>query len=50
MEMYFNPVALAIIFGYYIIINIVLYVTMVIDKKRAIKDGWRTADGRTDHQ
>ena len=41
MEMYFNPVALTIIFGYYIIINIVLYVTMVIDKKRAIKDGWR---------
>ena len=41
MEMYFNPVALAIIFGYNIIINIVLYVTMVIDKKRAIKDGWR---------
>ena len=41
MEMYFNPVALAIIFGYYILINIVLYVTMVIDKKRAIKDSWR---------
>ena len=41
MEMYFNPVALAIIFGYYIIINIVLYVMMVIDKKRAIKDQWR---------
>ncbi len=41
MEMYFNPTALGIIFGYYIIINIVLYVTMVIDKKRAIKDQWR---------
>ena len=41
MEMYFNTTALAIIFGYYILINIVLYVTMVIDKKRAIKDGWR---------
>lgn len=41
MEMYFNPVALGIIFGYYILINIVLYVTMVIDKKRAIKDAWR---------
>ena len=41
MEMYFNPTALAIIIGYYIIINIVLYVMMVIDKKRAIKDGWR---------
>ena len=41
MEMYFNPVALAIIFGYYAIINIVLYAMMVIDKKRAIKDKWR---------
>ena len=41
MEMYFNPTALAIIFGYYIIINLVLYITMVIDKKRAIKDQWR---------
>ena len=41
MEMYFNPTALGIIFGYYALINIVLYVTMVIDKKRAIKDGWR---------
>ena len=41
MEMYFNPTALAIIFGYYILINLVLYITMVIDKKRAIKDGWR---------
>jgi len=41
MEMYFNPTALIIIFGYYAIINIALYVTMVIDKKRAIKDGWR---------
>ena len=41
MEMYFNPTALGIIFGYYALINIVLYVTMVIDKKRAIRDGWR---------
>ena len=41
MEMYFNTTALAIIFGYYILINLVLYITMVIDKKRAIKDGWR---------
>ena len=41
MEMYFNPTALGIIFGYYALINIVLYVTMVIDKKRAQKDGWR---------
>ena len=41
MEMYFNPTALAIIIGYYILINVVLYVTMVIDKKRAQKNGWR---------
>ena len=39
--MYFNPTALAIIIGYYILINVVLYVTMVIDKKRAQKNGWR---------
>ena len=41
MEMYFNTTALAIILGYYIVINLVLYITMVIDKKRALKDGWR---------
>ena len=41
MEMYFNPTALCIILGYYILINLVLYITMVIDKKRAIKDQWR---------
>ena len=41
MEIYFNTTALAIIIGYYMIINIVLYMMMVIDKKRAIKDGWR---------
>ena len=41
MEMYFNPTALCIILGYYILINLVLYTTMVIDKKRAIKDQWR---------
>ena len=41
MEMYFNGTALAVIFGYYLILNIIMYITMVIDKKRAIKDGWR---------
>ncbi|WP_405728383.1 DUF1294 domain-containing protein [Anaerotignum sp.] len=41
MEMYFNPTALGIILGYYVLINIILYVTMVIDKKRAQKDHWR---------
>ena len=44
MEMYFNTTALAIIFGYYILINLVLYITMVIDKKRAIKDQWRVPE------
>ncbi len=42
--MYFNVTALAVIFGYYAIINIIMYVMMVIDKKRAIKDQWRIAE------
>ena len=41
MEFYFNGRNLLIIVGYYLIINLILYFTMVIDKKRAIKDGWR---------
>ena len=41
MELYFNGTALAIILGYYLLINVILYLMMVIDKKRAIKDGWR---------
>ena len=41
MELYFNGRNLLIIIGYYLIINLILYFTMVIDKKRAIKDGWR---------
>ena len=41
MELYFNGRNLLIIVGYYLIINLILYFTMVIDKKRAIKDGWR---------
>lgn len=41
MEFYFNGTALAIILGYYLLINVILYLMMVIDKKRAIKDGWR---------
>ncbi|MGN0136053.1 DUF1294 domain-containing protein [Anaerotignum sp.] len=41
MEMYFNGTALAVILGYYLLINIIMYVTMLIDKKRAVKDGWR---------
>ena len=39
--MYFNLTALAVIFGYYILINLIMYIMMVIDKKRAIKDKWR---------
>ena len=39
MELYFNGRNLLIIVGYYLIINLILYFTMVIDKKRAIKDG-----------
>ena len=38
MELYFNGRNLLIIVGYYLIINLILYFTMVIDKKRAIKD------------
>ncbi len=34
----FNGVLLAIIVGYYLIINIVLFCMMAIDKKAAIKD------------
>ena len=41
MELYFNPIALGIIMGYYAIINIFLYTAMVIDKKSARKNGWR---------
>lgn len=41
LELYFNGTALAIIVGYYLLINIIMYAAMVIDKKRAIKDGWR---------
>lgn len=41
MEFYFNGTALAIILGYYLLINVILYLMMAIDKKRAIKDGWR---------
>lgn len=41
MELYFNSTALTVIVGYYILINLILYIAMSIDKKRAIKDGWR---------
>ncbi|MDO4531334.1 MAG: DUF1294 domain-containing protein [Bacillota bacterium] len=41
MELYFNPTAMGIIFGYYAIVNIALYTMMVVDKKRAQKNAWR---------
>lgn len=41
MELYFNGTILGIILGYYLLINVILYIVMAIDKKRAIKDGWR---------
>ena len=41
MELYFNVTILGIILGYYLLINVILYIVMAIDKKRAIKDGWR---------
>ena len=44
MELYFNGRNLLIIVGYYLIINLILYFTMVIDKKMSHK-GW-VADSR----
>ncbi|MBQ9091359.1 MAG: DUF1294 domain-containing protein [Anaerotignum sp.] len=44
MEIYFNGTALAVIFGYYLLINIIMYVLMAIDKRRAIKDKWRVPE------
>ena len=41
MELYFNGKILLIIVGYYLLINLILYFTMLLDKRRAIKDGWR---------
>lgn len=41
MELYFNGTAMAVILGYYFLINLIMYIAMSIDKKRAVKDGWR---------
>lgn len=41
MELYFNTTVLLVILGYYVLMNLILYIAMCIDKKRAIKDGWR---------
>ena len=39
MEFHNQP--LLVILGYYLLMNLALYVAMVIDKKRAIKGKWR---------
>lgn len=44
MELYFNGTALLLIFGYYLIINLILYIVMVADKKRAQSNGWRVPE------
>ncbi len=44
LELYFNGTIMAVILGYYILINLIMYIAMSIDKKRAIKDGWRVPE------
>ena len=41
MRLRFSGTALMIILGYYLLINLILFIAMVIDKKRAIKNTWR---------
>ncbi len=41
MRLRFSGDAMMIILGYYFLINLILYIAMVIDKKRAIKNKWR---------
>ena len=41
MSLRFSSDALFLILGYYLLINLALYIAMVIDKKRAIKNKWR---------
>ena len=43
-QLYFNSTAFVIILGYYALINIIMYLTMCVDKKRAQKDGWRVPE------
>ncbi|NCC16637.1 MAG: DUF1294 domain-containing protein [Clostridia bacterium] len=35
-EMHFNGIAFAVLMGYYILINLIIYATMAFDKKAAI--------------
>lgn len=44
MELYFNGTAMAIIMGYYLLINVIMYLVMVIDKKKAVKNEWRVPE------
>ena len=37
----FHNELLLVILGYYLLMNLILYIAMVIDKKRAIKGKWR---------
>ena len=41
MRLRFSGTALMIILGYYFIINLILFIAMYVDKKRAIKNTWR---------
>lgn len=41
MRLRFSSDALLIILGYYLLLNLILYIAMVIDKNRAIKNKWR---------
>ena len=41
MRLKISGTAFAVILGYYLLVNLVLYIAMMIDKKRAIQDKWR---------
>ena len=41
MRLRFSGTATMIILGYYLLINLILFIAMAIDKKRAIKNKWR---------
>lgn len=44
MELYFNGTAMAVICIYYLLINVVQYLTMAFDKKRAVQGKWRVPE------
>ncbi len=41
METMRNTSPLLLLLGYYLIINLILYLAMAVDKKRAVKNAWR---------